>query len=75
MDFLVVLKSLRMIDEGFQVIARPPEALDMSTAMELLFSRGVIINTEDYHYWILFLESEVWWVFLGEFSCGALCAF
>jgi hypothetical protein len=37
MEFLVVVKSLRVIVEGFQAIARPPEALATSTAMELLF--------------------------------------
>jgi hypothetical protein len=39
MEFLVVVKSLKVMDEEFQAIARPPEDLTASTTMELLFFR------------------------------------
>jgi hypothetical protein len=45
MEFLVVVKSLRVIYVGFQAIARPLEAPTASTEMDLLFFQRRDIKT------------------------------
>jgi hypothetical protein len=57
MEFLVVVKSLRVIVVGFQAIASPPEALDASTAMELLFFQRRESRVWRFRWCFLFPES------------------